>query len=117
MVVGIGINRLATDFTDDEVETCCLLYQQLPAAFHHVQLREIFEHERVAERPDLTPREREILLCLRAGMTNQQTAESLVLGRRTVEKHLEKLYEKLGVRSRAAAVATVWPAPAEPVMP
>ena len=117
MVVGIGINRLATDFTDDEVETCRLLYHQLPAAFHHVQLREIYEHERATERTDLTPREREILLCLRAGMSNQKIAESLILGRRTVEKHLEKLYEKLDVRSRAAAVAVVWPMPSEPVMP
>ncbi|MBE7188724.1 helix-turn-helix transcriptional regulator [Jatrophihabitans endophyticus] len=112
MVVGIGVNRLSPDFTDDELETCTLLYHQLPAAFHHVQLREIVDHEQgAADRPDLTPREREILLSLRAGMTNQQIAEALILGRRTVEKHLEKLYEKLGVRSRAAAVATVWPAP------
>lgn len=110
MVVGIGINRADTDFTDDELETCRLLYDQLPAAFHHVQLREIHEHEqRAAQRPDLTPREREILLYLRAGLTNQQVAETLILGRRTVEKHLEKLYEKLGVRSRSAAVAAVWP--------
>lgn len=37
MVLGIGLNRTVEDFSDDELETCRLLYQQLPAAFHHVR--------------------------------------------------------------------------------
>jgi DNA-binding CsgD family transcriptional regulator len=109
MVVGIGINRTHDDFTDDELRMAQLLYEQLPAALHHVQLREIHERElQLGADLELTEREREVLVYLRAGMTNQEIAMALHLGRRTVEKHLERLYAKLGVRTRTAAVHAVW---------
>jgi DNA-binding CsgD family transcriptional regulator len=113
MVVGIGINRTHDDFSDDELHMALLLWEQLPAALHHVQLREIHEHEQQRlDAPLLTDREREVLVYLRAGMTNQQIADALFLGRRTVEKHLERLYGKLGVRNRTGAINAVWPASA-----
>ena len=49
------------------------------------------------------------MLYVRAGRSNQQIAEAMLLGRRTVEKHLERVYATLGVRSRAAAVHALWP--------
>jgi DNA-binding CsgD family transcriptional regulator len=73
----------------------------------HLQLvDETFERRRrvVLEVP-LTRREREILGWVEAGKTNPQIAEILWISPLTVRKHLENAYEKLGVRTRTAAVA------------
>jgi predicted ATPase/DNA-binding CsgD family transcriptional regulator len=52
----------------------------------------------------LTGRELEVLHLLAQGFSNPQIAERLVLSRRTVEAHLRSIYDKLGVRSRDAAI-------------
>ncbi len=52
----------------------------------------------------LTPREREVLETIGTGATNSEAAARLGIGERTVEKHLEHVYEKLGVPNRLAAV-------------
>ena len=53
----------------------------------------------------LTPREREILGLVAQGKTNAEVATYLWVAPSTVKKHLENVYEKLGVSGRAAAVA------------
>ena len=53
----------------------------------------------------LTCREREILSWVEAGKTNAEIAQTLWISPLTVRKHLENVYEKLGVRTRTAAVA------------
>jgi DNA-binding NarL/FixJ family response regulator len=53
----------------------------------------------------LTPRETEVLSWLAKGKTNRDIAEILVLSHRTVNKHLEHIFEKLGVETRSAAAA------------
>jgi DNA-binding CsgD family transcriptional regulator len=55
----------------------------------------------------LSAREKEVLSEAIRGLSSREIAESLVISRRTVEKHLESIYNKLGVDSRAAAVARV----------
>jgi DNA-binding CsgD family transcriptional regulator len=54
---------------------------------------------------DLTPREREVLLLVARGQTNREVARTLWISPHTVRSHLEHVFEKLGVTSRAAAVA------------
>ncbi len=51
----------------------------------------------------LTPRELEVLRLVAAGRTDKQIAAELCIQRRTASKHLEHIYEKLGVNTRAAA--------------
>ncbi len=51
----------------------------------------------------LTPREREVLHWVAAGKSDAQIAAILGASPRTVQKHLEHIYEKLGVESRTAA--------------
>lgn len=56
-------------------------------------------------RASLTPRETEVLTWLARGKTNRDIAEILGMSHRTVNKHLEHIFEKLGVETRAAAAA------------
>ena len=55
--------------------------------------------------PVLTNREREILALLADGLGNKQIAARLGISTNTVKTHLELLFERLGVSSRAEAVA------------
>ena len=64
-----------------------------------------------ADRPDddaaLTLREREIVYLVGQGKTNAEIAAELWITPATVKKHLEHVYEKLGVSGRAAAASVV----------
>jgi len=56
--------------------------------------------------PDgLTPREHEVMALAREGKSNKEIATTLWLSPNTVRKHLEHVYEKLGVTNRTAAAA------------
>ena len=53
----------------------------------------------------LTPRESEVLMWIARGKSNRDIAEILTLSPRTVNKHLEQIFAKLGVENRTAAAA------------
>ena len=53
----------------------------------------------------LTPREGEVLSWLAKGKTNRDIADILGMSPRTVNKHLEHIFDKLGVETRSAAAA------------
>ena len=57
-----------------------------------------------AELDVLTPREREVLALVGAGLSNQEIAAELTLGEGTVKTHIGHVFAKLGLRDRAAAV-------------
>jgi two-component system nitrate/nitrite response regulator NarL len=57
------------------------------------------------ERPILTAREKEVLTLMADGLSGPQIAERLIVALPTVKTHQARLYEKLGVSDRAAAVA------------
>jgi DNA-binding NarL/FixJ family response regulator len=66
---------------------------------------------RVRQRPrelpaGLTERELEVLLVLMRGASNQEIATDLGISAKTVGHHLQHVYQKAGVRTRAAA--TLW---------
>jgi DNA-binding NarL/FixJ family response regulator len=48
----------------------------------------------------LTTREREVASLAARGLTNREIADNLYLSPRTVENHLQRVYDKLGVSSR-----------------
>ena len=56
-------------------------------------------------RLNLTFREAEVLMWLARGKANRDIGEILGLSPRTVNKHLEQIYSKIGVENRAAATA------------
>jgi DNA-binding CsgD family transcriptional regulator len=53
----------------------------------------------------LTPRQRDVLAGVAAGLTDTQIGERLGIARRTVSKHLEAVYERLDVHNRTSAAA------------
>ena len=58
----------------------------------------------------LSPREQEVAALVAAGKRNRDVASALFVSEKTVESHLARIYEKLGVRSRVA-LATIVGAP------
>ncbi|WP_067816808.1 response regulator [Nocardia inohanensis] len=56
-------------------------------------------------RPTLTPRELDILAQLAHGLGNREIARALHISEATVKTHLARIYDKLSVETRAAAVA------------
>jgi DNA-binding NarL/FixJ family response regulator len=56
----------------------------------------------------LTAREAEVTKLVALGGSNRDVAERLEVSDRTVQKHLERAYRKLGVTSRSAAAARAW---------
>ena len=62
-------------------------------------------HEQPSGIELLTHREREVMRCVAAGLSNPEIGQRLWIEPATVRKHLEHIYDKLGVRSRTAALA------------
>jgi DNA-binding NarL/FixJ family response regulator len=63
------------------------------------------DEARVRSRLPVTPREAEVLIWLTRGKSNRDIGEILGLSPRTVNKHLEQIYAKLGIENRSSAVA------------
>jgi DNA-binding CsgD family transcriptional regulator len=107
-LVSFVLNRGAAAFSDRERELLDLVrphlanLYQLGIAIDRAQEAPA-DAAAAAGAPSLTPREREVLDWVAAGKTNRDIATILGASPRTVEKHLERIYEKLGVETRTAA--------------
>jgi DNA-binding CsgD family transcriptional regulator len=101
-LIGVGLSRTGRDFTDEELSVAELLRVELGriVAARHGPPPETFEAY------GLTAREAEVL-SLAASRTSAQVAGLLSISERTVEKHLEHAYGRLGVSSRDEALALV----------
>jgi DNA-binding NarL/FixJ family response regulator len=55
--------------------------------------------------PGLTSREAQIMTLIAAGHSNGQIAAHLVLAEKTVKNHVNRIYFKLGARSRSDAIS------------
>jgi DNA-binding CsgD family transcriptional regulator len=64
--------------------------------------------ERRPHLPSLTERELDVLGLVAQGLTNRQISSRLFISPATVRTHLEHIYDKLGVRSRAGAVSAAF---------
>jgi len=65
------------------------------------------EERRLAVRHNLTTREAQVLFWIGRGKSNRDISEILGISARTVNKHLEQIFVKLGVENRASAAAIV----------
>ena len=56
----------------------------------------------------LTPREREVAALLALGLSNRALADRLVITRKTAANHVQRVFEKLDVRSRGELIARAY---------
>jgi DNA-binding CsgD family transcriptional regulator len=95
-------------------DACRLLGDDEAAALEHDAARAIFE--RLGAKPDLarfgasgphglSRRELEVLRLVAAGKSNREVAAALVISEHTVARHVQNIFAKLGLSSRAAATA------------
>jgi DNA-binding response OmpR family regulator len=63
------------------------------------------EQRLLAARHGLTDREAEVLLWISRGKANREISEILGISPRTVNKHLEQVFQKMGIENRASAAA------------
>ena len=89
------------DAADLELDAARATFESLGAA---VDLARI-ESAAPAEHGVLTERECQVLRLVAAGKTNREIAAELVISEHTVSRHLQNMFMKLGVTSRAAATA------------
>ena len=73
--------------------------------FRMTEKREGDAERILAERHGLTSREAEVLVWISRGKQNREISEILEISPRTVNKHLEQIFEKMGVENRASATA------------
>jgi ATP/maltotriose-dependent transcriptional regulator MalT len=64
----------------------------------------------------LSAREREVATLVASGMRNRDVATALFVSEKTIESHLARIYDKLGVRSRAALATIIAGEQAEPAI-
>jgi DNA-binding CsgD family transcriptional regulator len=98
LLVSFVFNRVGSAFGERELELAEAVRPHLASLY-----RLSGSIPKAAPAP-LTPREREVLEWVAAGKTSRDIAAILGAKPRTIEKHLEHIYEKLGVETRTAAV-------------
>jgi DNA-binding CsgD family transcriptional regulator len=91
-----------SDFTDRDVMMLSLLRPHLHEIFLDAQRRR-------SGVPRLTDREWEILQLAGEGLPNRAIGERLFISPATVRKHMENIFERLGVRTRSEAAAMALP--------
>jgi len=79
-----------------------------PKVAAKVMKKALGKEEAKEEAIPLTEREVEVLRLMAKGWSNQRIAEDLSISEGTVKNHVMNIYTKLGVHSRAEAVAWAW---------
>lgn len=80
-------------------------FEDTATASQHEDATMVFDLPKVETGPHLSPRQQQVLELMAEGMTNSEIGEELGVTERTVKAYAQELYDKLGVRNRAGAVA------------
>ena len=99
-----AVGYLLKDAAPDEVIDGVRAVARGESPLHPKAARELLrQRRRASERPQLTPRELEILELVRQGFANKQIARRLGISDRTVKAHLTAAFQRIGVADRTAA--------------
>ena len=113
-VLAIALSREDSDYTDDERDLLDRARPFLIQAYNNAVAYSEREEDPTAKlesvllRAGLTAREAEVMRLVALGGSNRDIAARLGLSDRTVQKHLERAFPKLGATTRSAAAATAW---------
>jgi DNA-binding CsgD family transcriptional regulator len=111
LALGLSLSRTKQDFTERERDLLDVVQPHIMQAYRNAEMVSLLSKNgasnggQTAAAECLSSRERQVLLLLAEDRTNADIARSLYLSPRTVQKHLEHIYGKLGVHSRSGAVA------------
>ena len=110
-VIGVALSRARRDFRDSDRALLSALRAPLIAALQRARRRQqagqVLNALACGGLASLTDREIQIMRLVAAGRTNIAIARKLDVSPRTIAKHLEHIYRKLEVSSRAAAVSRI----------
>jgi len=120
-ILAIALSRRETDFTDEERTLLALARPHLIQIYRNALLHTDLisrSSRRSAASPDqktleslgLTPAQANVLRLIAAGRSTSDVAGDLRISERTVEKHLQRIYQRLGVGDRSAAIHRAWEA-------
>jgi DNA-binding NarL/FixJ family response regulator len=101
----LGEGRVKQDFPGGQVEFTVVATQGDERHYRLTETLEGAEEKLLAQRHGLTEREAEVLLWISRGKANREISEILGISPRTVNKHLEQIFEKMGIENRASAAA------------
>lgn len=87
------------------VEPARSTYERLGAEPDLKRLKVTFEQSRPTDDHALTERQIEVLTAVATGKTNRQIAEELYVSEHTVRRHLQNIFNEIGVTTRSAATA------------
>lgn len=116
-ILGVALSRRERDFSDGERELLELARPHLIQAYNNARrysrlLRARVEHPLRSDAGQaellgrgLTRREAQIVRLVASGCSDREVAAMLDISHRTVQKHLQRAYAKLGVHDRAQAAA------------
>jgi DNA-binding CsgD family transcriptional regulator len=107
LLVSFVFNRSRRAFDDRERARMEAIRPHLASLYRLSRAMDMARSPQWSPSPDtgrLTAREQEVMRWLSGGKTDRDIAEILGISPRTVHKHLQRIYEKLGVETRTAAV-------------
>lgn len=118
-ILAIALSRCRRDFSDTERDLLALARPHLIQAYRNVLAftdAALSASEALVAGPGeqallalgVTPAQAQVLRRIAIGRSGPDIARELQIAQRTVDKHLQRIYAKLGVRSRSAAAEIAW---------
>lgn len=99
-----AVGYLLKDADPDDVIEGVRAVARGESPLHPKAARELLlARQRPADKPQLTPREADVLRLVRQGLANKQIARRLDISERTVKAHLTSVFQRIGVPDRTQA--------------
>jgi DNA-binding CsgD family transcriptional regulator len=99
----VAVNRSGRDFSSDDIAGLDALRRPLTACAARLAQLERLAIAAPESPATLSQRERDVLALVASGLTDDQVGRRLGISSRTVNKHLEHIYQKTGLRNRTQA--------------